>query len=408
MNVLYVYADSEKEMNCSKHNCIYPAEALNRSGKHNAKIMHVNQFSSNKPEVINFCSQSDIIIIERNFFGDALAAIMFWRVRNKPMMAIFDDAYHIITKDNPSYPFWQENRMVSLPDNVSTRIDQLFALTKNNDALWANIPANSRNKVINQISKILKNNIPDYKEEKALAIPAMKQFTFGLKMMRGIQVPSRLLAEDWSNTNDTYYIHNYINPNRYMHAEPLLSKNEGDLIVGWHGSLSHVASFHQSGVSEALAEIARKYENVKIYLGGDKKNYDYVDIPDDKKIYGSYVPDQQWPSLLKSIDIAIAPLATEYDMRRSWIRGLEYMILQIPWIATNFPTYEELANYGMLIDNSAENWINAISEMVENFDDYKEKAKGEAFEFAQSQSYDENMDKTIAVYEENINKDYEW
>jgi glycosyltransferase involved in cell wall biosynthesis len=370
--------------------------------------MHVNQFATNSKEVRQFCLESDILIIERNFFGDILPAITFWRVRNKPMMAVFDDAYHIITKDNPAYSFWHDNKMVSSADTVATRVEQLFSFVEDKENMWGGVPLAERKDIASTINDMLAKKIPEQKEEKSLAVPAMQQFEFGLKMMRGVQVPSRMLAEDWSGVNDTYHLPNYINPNKYLHAKPLFPKEDGDIIVGWHGSLSHVASFRESGVSEALEIIAKKYKNVKVYLGGDKRNYDYAKIADNKKIFSNFVPDQQWSSLLKSIDIAVAPLATEYDKRRSWIRGLEYMILQIPWIATNFPTYEKLGDYGTLIDNSVENWVDAISETVEHIEDYKEFAKGAPFEFAQSQSYDNNMEKNILVYEENINKPYIW
>ena len=408
MNVLYVYADSPKEMNCSQHNCIWPAESLNRNGKHHAKIMHVSQFATNSAEVRQFCLQSDILVIERNFYGDTIPAIMFWRVRNKPMIAVFDDAYHIITKDNPSYPFWHDNKMVSSPDTVATRINQLFSVIEKNDKMWGGLPFEERKELMTEIEDILGKKIPDTKQEKMLAVSAMEQFTFGLKMMKGIQVPSRTLAEDWSNVNDTYYLHNYINPKQYLYTQPILPKKEGEIIVGWHGSMSHVTSFKDSGVSMALEIIAQKYDNVKIYLGGDKRNYDSVNAPEDKKMFGTFVPAQQWPSLLSSIDIAVAPLSGEYDKRRSWIRGIEYMILKMPWVGTKYPTYEELDKYTTLIDNSVENWVNALSDMIENLDDYRERAKGEPFEFAQSQSYDENMEKNIKVYEKAIDKAYKW
>ena len=410
MNVLYVFADNKKELNCSSHNCIRPAEALNRSGKHNAKIMHIDTFAGNSAQVQQAGNEADIIVIERNFFGDTLPAIMFWRVRNKPMMAIFDDAYHIITKDNPAYKFWKENKIESSPDTVAIRVSNLLKATKNEDQLWANLPKEKRDEIIKQISTILYDNVPDKRIIGKVTIPVLKQFEFALRLMRGIQVPSRMLAEDWSSVNDTYYIDNYINPNHYINAKPLplFEKNEDDIIVGWHGSLSHVASFKESGVSEALEIVAKKYNNVKIYLGGDKKNYGFINLPEEKKFYCPYVPENQYPSLLKSIDVAVAPLATEYDKRRSWIRGIEYLALQIPWIATNYSTYEKLEDYGILIDNGVENWVNAISDVVENIDAHRERAKGVPYEFALSQSYDKNMEKTIDIYKEIIKKEYTW
>lgn len=196
MKVTYIYADNKRETNCSLHNCIRPAEALNRSGKHEAKIMHINEFNSNNTQVQQFCNEADILVIERNFFGDALAAIMFWRARNKPMVAIFDDAYHIITKDNPAYTFWHDSQLKSSPDTVSTRINHLLNASKSEDKLWANVPSEKRNEAIGKIADILSDTIPEQDAIRKLAIPAMHQFKFVLKLVRGIQVPSKMLAKD--------------------------------------------------------------------------------------------------------------------------------------------------------------------------------------------------------------------
>jgi len=121
------------------------------------------------------------------------------------------------------------------------------------------------------------------------------------------------------------------------------------------------------------------------------------------EIFQPYVPDEQWASLQKSIDIGLAPLTSAFDRRRSPIKVLEYMLLKIPWIATNFETYEELGEYGHLVENGIENWKKILCDAVENIDQYRELANGKAYEYALSQSYEKNIDKLIAVYEHIIN-----
>ena len=406
MIVVYVYADNANEMNCSKHNCLRPAEALNRSGKHQAKILHVSDFSSNKPEIVNFCMDADIIIFERNFFGDAIPAIEFWRVRNKPILAIFDDAYHIITEDNPAHKFWKENRMPAEKDSITTRMKHAFNSLRTSDELWDNVDMAERVDLIEDITRQLSEKIPVVTYERNLAVPALTQFKWGLERVRGIQTPSKVLCKDWDYINDTYYIPNRIEANKYIHAQPLREKKDGEIVIGWHGSLSHVASFKESGIAEALAIVAKKHDNVRVYLGGDEKNFNLVDLPKEKKYFHGYVPDQQFPSLLKTIDIAVAPLATDYDRRRSWVRVIEYMALQIPWAASNLEPYKDVAKYGVMVNNSVDNWIMALDNMVENYGDYKERAQGAPYEFAISQDYDLHVDELIDVYEKCINKSY--
>jgi glycosyltransferase involved in cell wall biosynthesis len=408
MKVVYIYADMPQELNCSKHNCLRPAEALNRSGKHQAKILHVRDFSSNRPEVINFIGDSDMVVFERNFFGDALPAIEFWRVRNKPILGIFDDAYHIITKDNPSYSFWHDNKLKAQKDSITGRVSGLLEKSKDQDKLWNDMPEDQREIVIRKISKILNDKVPETTTMIDLDVPAIKQFRWGLKKVRGIQVPSKMLAQDWQDVNDVYFIPNRIEANKYIHARRLFEKeDEDEIVVGWHGSLSHVSSFEKSGISKALEIVAKKYKNVIIYLGGDKKNFNLVDLPRNKKRYHNYVPDQKFPSLLKTIDIAIAPLVGAYDHRRSWVRGLEYMALQIPWASSKSPTYEDLADYHTVVENSVDNWVEALSDMVENYGDYKKEAEGAPFEFAVSQDYDNHVDEQVEAYKKCIEKEYD-
>ena len=113
MNFLYVYADSPEEMNCSSHNIIRPANVINKlyAGEHQAIVIHTEQFAKNDEAIQNLASKADIIIVERNLFGDVLTAIQYWKVRNKTVIAIFDDAYDIMLPENASYPFWNKGEV---------------------------------------------------------------------------------------------------------------------------------------------------------------------------------------------------------------------------------------------------------------------------------------------------------
>ena len=407
MELVYIFADNPNEENCSKHNCKFPAESVNRTGKHRAKILFANQFIQNSAQVQEFCAPADIFIIERNFFGDMLTIMQFWKTRGKSMMAIFDDAYQLILPDNPAHKFWKENLTRNPQQNITKRVFDLLQGSIVDDTLWNNIEKEERGKISNEMLEILQKHVPKVEEEIPMVVPALKQFEWGLKMVKGIQVPSKALAEDWAFANDTYHINNYINEKKYQNVKPLYPKNEDEIVVGWHGSLSHVASFEQSSIIQALENVANKRNNVVIYMGGDERNYNALNLPENKKRHHKYVPEEMWPQLLTTMDIALAPLATEYDKRRSWIKVLEYMALEIPWIATAFPPYQDLQEYGILVNNSVEEWENAIDTMIDNLDYYKNDVAKAGLEFALTQTYDGNIEKTIEIYQKNIDKEYE-
>ena len=66
MRLVYVYADSDGEMNCSKFCCFFPAKAINKLPEHHADVIYINQFMENSPETQELCLKADLIIIERN------------------------------------------------------------------------------------------------------------------------------------------------------------------------------------------------------------------------------------------------------------------------------------------------------------------------------------------------------
>ncbi len=361
INCAFIFADQKNELNCSKFNALRPAEAINKIDGHQAIAMHIDQFTRNDEETQKIISQADIIIVERNYFGDALTIMQFWKSRGKSIIACFDDAYDLMHPKNVAYPFWHDG-------------------------------------------------IISYRNEKgeeftAVANPKpLDQFTWGLRMVKGIQVPSVMLAKDWEKYAPTYYVPNYLEIDKYLDVKPLYPHN--DIIIGWCGSMSHLASFTDSGASRALKKIARKYDNVKILIGGDKRVYDSIDLREGKKLFQPYVPEEQFLPLIKSFDIGLAPLVGRYDMRRSHIKVLEYMALQMPWVASDMITYSHLREYGIMTENTIDAWVDNLSYAIEHLDERREYAKGAPFDFAMSMSYDNNIQNTLALYQKIIDTPY--
>ena len=364
MKVLYVYADTPQEWNCSEWNCIIPAKAINMTEKHSAKTIFINEFVQNTPDSQKLCEEADIIMVERNYFGDTLTGIQFWKGRDKAIGAIFDDAYDLIHPQNVSYSFWRHG-------------------------------------------EIKYKESADGPEKTGYMKPKpIEQFVWGLQMVKGVQVPSINLAKDWSKYNNTYYVHNFLDMDKYLNVEPLYpDKKKDEIIIGWCGSMSHFASFNDSGVAQGLRRITKKYPQVKVLISGDKRVFDLLEVKN--KMFQPFVPKEQWCPLLKTLDIGLAPLAGEYDKRRSWIKVLEYMALKVPWIATNYITYDEFHDYGVMTDNGYKNWELALEKMIEEYPKYKEIAETTGYVFAESQSSYINVEKaTIPLYEKLIKDPY--
>jgi hypothetical protein len=362
LKILYVYADTPGEWNCSRWNCIQPTNAINRTKNHTAEALYIQEFIQNTPNAQRLCAEADIIVVERNFFHDTLTMIQFWKVRGKTLIAIWDDAYDIMHPQNPSYEFWTNGQLRAKNE-------------KGEEAM------------------ITMNPLP------------IEQMKWGLRMVKGIQVPSEYLAKDWGRYTTAYYVHNFLEIKEYMDVQPLHPHPEDELWIGWCGSLSHHSSFTDSGLLDALRKVSKRYPKVKFLISGEKRVFDMLETKN--KIFQPFVPAEQWTSLLKSLDIGLAPLSGEYDKRRSWIKALEYMALKIPWIASEYPTYNDLHEYGFLVKNGYVNWEHAIEDMIDNYPTYKKLAENEAYEFAVSQSLDNNIEKvTLKLYEKIINTPY--
>jgi glycosyltransferase involved in cell wall biosynthesis len=360
LNVVFVYADSPQEWNCSFWNCLVPAKAINKIEGYNATAIYINEFVSNTEVAQKVCSEADIIVVERNYFGDTLTIMQFWKVRGKTILCIFDDAYDIIHPHNVSFDFWTKGEVKVKDQEGNEGVGYM-------------------------------NPLP------------IVQFKWGLRIAKGIQVPSVHLASDWSKYNKTHYVHNYLDVDRYANVEPLYPHDE--IVIGWCGSLSHHASFTDSGIVYGIKKIGKKYPKVRFLIGGDKRVFDMLEV--ENKVFQPFVPEDKFTSLIKTLDIGLAPLAGEYDKRRSWIKVLEYMALKIPWVASDYPTYSELKDFGVMTENGGKNWEYAISDAIEKHAEYKERANTINHDFAMTQTSDANIEKTLALYKEIIEEPYE-
>jgi glycosyltransferase involved in cell wall biosynthesis len=356
MRIVFVYADNKKEWNSSEWRCVIPAKAIDRSPDHQARLLAIADFANRTPAADQLCSQADVIVVERNLFGPVLTAIMHWKARGKGVIANFDDAYHLLPADNLSHDFW-----------INGEIEK------------------------NQNGSIVKDHIDP---------PPITQFKWGLRMVDGAVVASQKLVEDWEEFTDVRHLPMFLDFSRY---QDLPEKESGQVVIGWSGSLSHLHSF-STGILQALERVARTRPQVKLKIGNDRRIYDKLKVPEDQKELTPWVPYEEWPQVLASYDIGLAPMEGEFDARRSWVKVLEYMAVKTPWIASRSPAYQELESYGQLVENSAYAWEENLLNLIDNLEKYQLHAQGPAFNFSISQNADSNIERMIMTFNSIINR----
>jgi glycosyltransferase involved in cell wall biosynthesis len=110
-------------------------------------------------------------------------------------------------------------------------------------------------------------------------------------------------------------------------------------------------------------------------------------------------------------DIGIAPLAQEYDMRRSWIKVAEYMSMGIPFVATDTAPYHNprvrhACRTGYFVDQgdnadkaNEQDWYRALTTMISKMPEMKKKAEIDMEEHYESFLIDNNVGSIIQIYQ---------
>ena len=353
MILTFVYADLPHELNTSIHRCFTLTKAVNHSGRGKAALLPLLQFNQRSEMAENYCSHSDIIVVERNLFADTLDTIRYWKDKGKIIVANFDDAYDLIKPNNISYRLWKKGEYRAIENGREVT------------------------KVMSPVS--------------------LEQFKQGLKLCDAAVMPSRVLVKDWAKYTPTLYLPNYLD---VAHYQKFPKVESSDITIGWGGSLGHLQSFMQIGLPTVLSKVARAHDNVKIMIAGVRALYDMIDLPEGKKIFQPFVPFEEWPGVLARFDIGVAPLCGSYDNRRSWLKPLEYMTMQIPWVGSNVEAYSELGTYGRLVKNDASEWLKVLTGMVDHLDEHRAHAAGAPYEFAMRQNADDNADAILGVFQQ--------
>jgi hypothetical protein len=112
----------------------------------------------------------------------------------------------------------------------------------------------------------------------------------------------------------------------------------------------------------------------------------------------------EWVHLLLTLDIGLAPVTSDFDLRLSPVHLLEFMIAKIPWIASSQLSVHELPGYGQWVQNAPQAWESAILRVMERLDLYKRKAGGEPFLYALGQDAGVHIDKALRVYSAILNQ----
>jgi hypothetical protein len=147
------------------------------------------------------------------------------------------------------------------------------------------------------------------------------------------------------------------------------------IVIGWGGSVSHYDSWWGSGLFEAAKYITKHYPEVLwLICGNDPRLQAQLPVHRDNKHWQPGVEPSQWPQIIKTFDIGVAPLYGPYDQRRSWLKTLEYGLAGVPWVATDGEPYADHRGLGVLLKNDPTTWERELEKIITNLKTEQELA----------------------------------
>ncbi|MHA2135269.1 MAG: hypothetical protein ACW99J_15520 [Candidatus Thorarchaeota archaeon] len=371
IHVIYLYADQQNEWNCSHWRCHLLSNAINYQNDknpdrfpHTAQMLEMQSAASiHHPQVQKVMGFADIIVFQRNVLWEPIWNMMdYWRALGKIVLVDLDDHYPEIPPSNPAFGSW-----------------------------------------------IMNNN-----EMEPHPIEALKE---GLRHADGLIAPSEVLLKDWEHIVPIYYWANYPslldwenvirrqlgardflfvpeiseeNPKEQVLMAKEIPDSAGKIVIGWGGSLSHIDSFKYSGVIEGMKMLLEENKNVVFKFCGNEDRIQFLlnDLPQEQVWRQPGVSSGDWPQVVSTFDIGIAPLDMRpvpsgtgnehgiysYDERRSWLKCVEYACGGIPFVASNSATYNEFKRYGKMVENTPEAWYEALKSRVDGITHFREEA----------------------------------
>lgn len=316
MKVVFLWADNQQEFNTSWWRCFIPAEHLTLAG-HSAKLHHVVQMLLKSPQTLADLDEADVVVVERLIFEPFLTPLLKLKAQGKRIVATFDDAYHLI---NDPTTLWRGAREEVADAGL---MKQLATLS---------------------------GKLPDWRA-------ALRQIDRAI-------VPSQVLVEDYKQfCPDIRYVPNCSIDKLWSRVK--CRPPDNFTIIGWGGTTGHVKGWQGSGLIAALATVAAKHRVLISVGGGGPEVTTMFSKRDLTPRYTGWVRFEDWPHVVGSFDIGVAPLHGEYDRRRSDIKALEYGMAGIPWVATDAEPYHD-ARGGLLVKNRTDDWGKALRLLLDN------------------------------------------
>lgn len=349
MNVVYLHPQQPRDWDLHRWRCLELVAAINRSYQHQAAALSLQAFIQDTEESRRLCSSADVLVIQQDLIGPVLSTLHHWKARDKTIVVDIQLAPEDMKPGSPAYLNWQKSLLSS-------------GLLKDNPTA------------------------PDLKT----------QFEWGLKLIHGATVPTARLKKAWRGVKRVQLLPSYIHTEDYFNVsrEP----HQGTTL-GWIAPADYIEKPYRLPALQALSTVCGRHPHLKLtVINLSQGDFDQLEIPEQQKVLYPHPQTESWAQVLTQFDLAVLPLAQpRFDHHRR-IRFLEYILMEIPWIASRSTVHQPLSAYGWEIPNQRDAWENSLSEIIRQLETDSIQNRQKGYLTGISQHIDDHLDSILACY----------
>jgi hypothetical protein len=162
---------------------------------------------------------------------------------------------------------------------------------------------------------------------------------------------------------------------------------EGKTVVGWTGSpRTHPGDLQQMG--DALVRAVRQNDAVFFAIGSPDTGA-LCGFNPGESAFTQWILLYRYPEAVAGLDIGVVPLSlSPFNEAKSWLKGLEYAALGVPFVASPTSEYELLAEQGAgLLARYPHDWHRQLTQLLA-VPDFRATKGGEARAVAERWTYE--------------------
>lgn len=188
-------------------------------------------------------------------------------------------------------------------------------------------------------------------------------FNLAVQLADLVTVSTPALEKRYGQHGRVRVLPNYI-PESYLEVE---RDHENESIeLGWPGN----AKVHPGDlkiVGSAVTDTLQKTD-ANFRAIGTPLTFTELSVPESRQVLVSWVPIDEYPRAVAQIDVGIVPLdATPFNRAKSWLKGLEFAALGVPFVASDLPEYRKLSRLGAgLLAGHHGSWTDHLCRLVED------------------------------------------